>query len=271
MFLVTLLVEVLPAPDPVTLVLLAVVLYLIYHAHTHVPRIVRDCEEEVRLGAIESLAVAVNAKDRITAEHVRRVQMYAVGVGRLMNCTAAELKALHHGALLHDVGKIAVPDRILLKPGKLTPEEFRQMKRHTVDGDQIISRLKFDYPLRAVVRSHHERWDGKGYPDGLKGKQIPLVARVLAVVDCFDAVREDRPYRAGYSREQAREYILEGSGTHFDPEIVGKFLTNLPAFESEIQAGRAAMMSDYGVQDSEQLKAAAMGVRPDAGYLTASA
>src|ERR671920_2158755 len=139
--------------------------------------------EKAHRETVEALAVAINAKDQVTHEHVLRVQIYAAGVARLLGCTEAEVEALKAGALLHDIGKIAVPDYILNKPGKLTPDEFEKMKVHTLVGAQILGRVEFPYPVVPVVRSHHERWDGRGYPDGLKGEEIPLTARILSVVD----------------------------------------------------------------------------------------
>lgn len=216
---------------------------------------------------IEALAVTINAKDEVTHEHVLRVQIYATGVARLLGCTESEIEALKAGALLHDIGKIGVPDTVLNKPGKLTAEEFAQMKRHTIIGAKIIGRVEFPYQVTPIVRSHHERWDGKGYPDGLKSEDIPLTARILSVADCFDAVREDRPYRKGMTREQAVELIMQGSGTQYDPRIVGVFLTHLPEFEAEIQAHRDAPAPGFDIEDSEELLSeAACAVAPAAGF-----
>ncbi|HEX8921351.1 MAG TPA: diguanylate cyclase, partial [Pyrinomonadaceae bacterium] len=134
----------------------------------------------------------------------------------------------------HDVGKLAVPDHILNKPGRLTTAEFERMKVHTTVGAQILERVNFPYPVVPIVRHHHEQWNGLGYPDGLKGEEIPLTARILSVVDCFDSVREDRPYRRGMTRDEARALLLRGAGTHFDPNVVNLFLKNLPRFEAEI-------------------------------------
>ncbi len=214
---------------------------------------------------IEALAVAINAKDEVTHEHVLRVQIYAAGVARILGCTDAEIEALRAGALLHDIGKIAVPDYILNKPGKLTAVEFDKMKLHTVAGAQILSRVEFPYPVVPVVRHHHERWDGKGYPDGLKGEDIPLTARILSVVDCFDAVREDRQYRKAMTRDEAIKYIMEGSGAFYDPRVVGVFITHLPEFEAEIQAHRDDPAPNYGIEPMEQLSEAALKVAPAAG------
>jgi putative nucleotidyltransferase with HDIG domain len=218
---------------------------------------------------VEALAVAINAKDEVTHEHVLRVQIYAAGVARLLGCSESEVDALKAGALLHDIGKIAVPDYILNKPGKLTAAEFEKMKMHTIIGAQILGRVEFPYPVVPVVRHHHERWDGKGYPDGLAGEEIPLTARVLSVVDCFDAVREDRQYRKGMTREQAIEFLMTNSGAQYDPRVVGTFITHLPEFEAEIRAHRDAPMPTFGIEPVEQLSAAAREVAPAAGLMEA--
>ncbi|MBV9959618.1 MAG: HD domain-containing protein [Acidobacteria bacterium] len=218
---------------------------------------------------VEALAVAINAKDEVTHEHVLRVQIYAAGVARLLGCSESEVDALKAGALLHDIGKIAVPDYILNKPGKLTAAEFEKMKMHTIIGAQILGRVEFPYPVVPVVRHHHERWDGKGYPDGLSGEDIPLTARVLSVVDCFDAVREDRQYRKGMTREQAIEFLMTNSGTQYDPRVVGTFITHLPEFEAEIRAHRDAPLPTFGIEPVEQLSEAAREVAPAAGLMEA--
>ncbi|HEX3559244.1 MAG TPA: HD domain-containing phosphohydrolase [Pyrinomonadaceae bacterium] len=252
----------------VVLVIGAPVLLTVYLLHRQYRDSVRSRIETLAAAhrqTVEALAVAINAKDEVTHEHVTRVQTYAAGVARLLGCTDAEVEALRAGALLHDIGKIAVPDCILNKPGKLTVEEFNQMKLHTVVGAQILSRVEFPFPVVPVVRHHHERWDGHGYPDGLKGEEIPLTARILSVVDCFDAVREDRPYRRGMTREQAVGYVLEESGKTYDPQIVATFLAHLPEFEAEIEATRAAPAPTFGIEAAEQLSGAALAVAPAAG------
>jgi putative nucleotidyltransferase with HDIG domain len=214
---------------------------------------------------IEALAVAINAKDEVTHEHVLRVQIYSAGVARLLGCSDSDVEALRAGALLHDIGKIAVPDYILNKPGKLTAAEFEKMKMHTIAGAQILGRVEFPYPVVPVVRHHHERWDGKGYPDGLAGEDIPLTARILSVVDCFDAVREDRQYRKGLSRDEAIGLIMQGSGTQYDPRVVGTFITHLPEFEAEILAHKDAPAPSFGIEEMEQLSESARAVAPAAG------
>ena len=221
--------------------------------------------EKAHRETIEALAVAINAKDAVTHDHVLRVQIYAAGVARALGCAPDEIEALKAGALLHDIGKIAVPDHILNKPGKLTAAEFEKMKIHPIAGAQILSRVEFPYPIVPVVRHHHERWDGNGYPDGLRGEDIPLTARILAVVDCFDAVREDRQYRKGMTREEAIDVIIRGSGTQYDPRVVGTFISYLPEFEKEISAHRGAPLPTFGIEPSEQLSEAARRVLPATG------
>jgi putative nucleotidyltransferase with HDIG domain len=258
----------------VVLVVGAPVLVTIYFVHRQYRDSVRS-RIEALAGAhrqtVEALAVAINAKDEVTHEHVLRVQTYAAGVARLLGCNEGDVEALKAGALLHDIGKIAVPDYILNKPGKLTAEEFNRMKLHTVVGAQILSRVEFPFPVVPVVRHHHERWDGRGYPDGLKGEEIPLTARILSVVDCFDAVREDRQYRKAMTREQAVAFILEGSGTMYDPHVVGTFLAHLAEFESEIAAMRGTSAPTFGIEPTEQLNEAALSVAPAAGLVNENA
>jgi diguanylate cyclase (GGDEF)-like protein/putative nucleotidyltransferase with HDIG domain len=188
------------------------------------------------LNTVEVMATAIDAKDQVTPEHVRRVQIYAEGLGRIFGLAEAEIEALRAGALLHDVGKLAVPDHILNKPGKLTPSEFEKMKIHTVVGAELLARIGFPYPVVPIVRYHHERWDGKGYPEGLCRDEIPLGARILSVADCFDTAREDRPYRRGLTRDEACQLLRDESGRHFDPQVVESFLAHLPDFERRVAA-----------------------------------
>ncbi|MGA9994066.1 MAG: diguanylate cyclase [Pyrinomonadaceae bacterium] len=190
----------------------------------------------LHLATVEALATAIDAKDQTTHCHVRRVQIYATGLARVFGLTESEIEALKAGALLHDVGKLAVPDHILSKPGRLTVAEFEKMKIHTTVGAEILERVNFPYPVVPIVRHHHEQWDGCGYPHGLKGAEIPLTARILSVVDCFDSVREDRPFRRGMTRDEAIGLLIRGSGTHFDPQVVKLFVKHLNRFENEIAA-----------------------------------
>jgi len=191
---------------------------------------------KLHLATAEALATAIDAKDQITHCHVRRVQVYAARMGEAFGLSDNEISALKAGALLHDIGKLAVPPHILNKPGRLTPAEFEKMKIHTVVGAQILSRVDFPYPVVPIIRHHHERWDGRGYPDRLKGEQIPITARIISVVDCFDSVREDRPFRRGMTMDEATALLRRGSGIHFDPHVVNQFLSHLSEFDEEIAA-----------------------------------
>ncbi len=157
----------------------------------------RHVEEmaNLHLRTIEALALAIEAKDQTTHEHLQRVRVYAIEVAKELGVKGAELEALHAAALLHDIGKLAVPEHIISKPGRLTPEEFEKMKIHTLVGAEILERVRFPYPVVPIVRAHHEKWDGSGYPMGLKGAEIPIGARILSAVDYLDALASDRQYR----------------------------------------------------------------------------
>ena len=212
--------------------------HVIYVAWSRLSLKTSESEElsRIHFATAEALATAIDAKDQTTHCHVRRVQIYAAGLGEVLGLSKIEIAALKAGALLHDIGKLAVPAHIINKPGRLTQAEFEKMKVHTTVGAQILSRVDFPYPVTPIVRHHHEQWDGLGYPDGLKGEQIPITARVISVVDCFDSVREDRPFRRGMTRDEALAFLLRGAGNHFDPNIVHLFIKHLPRFEAQIAA-----------------------------------
>jgi len=177
------------------------------------------------LSTIETLAMAIDAKDQITHGHIRRVQRLAVGLAKVVGVNdEAQIKAIEAAALLHDMGKLAIPEFILNKPGRLTPNEFEVMKQHANIGADILGSIQFPYPVVPIVRHHHEAWNGGGYPDGLKGIAIPLGARILSVVDCFDALTSDRPYRPRLSTEDAINVLLQRRGTLYDPLIVDRFI-----------------------------------------------
>jgi len=177
------------------------------------------------LSTIETLAMWIDAKDQITHGHIRRVQTFSVELARELGVSDERLiKAVEAAALLHDMGKLAVPEHILNKPGKLTPGEFEKMKMHASVGAQILSAIDFPYPVVPIVRHHHESWDGTGYPDGLAGTDIPIGARILAVVDCFDALTSDRPYRPKLQDEEAVKVLCLRRGTMYDPLVVDAFL-----------------------------------------------
>jgi putative nucleotidyltransferase with HDIG domain len=177
------------------------------------------------MSTIETLAMAIDAKDQITHGHIRRVQVYAVGLANAMGIThESQLRAIEAAALLHDMGKLAVPEYILNKPGPLTTAEFEKMKLHASVGADILSAIEFPYPVVPIVRHHHENWDGSGYPDGLFGADIPIGARILSVVDCFDALTSDRPYRPRLANKDALKILQERRGTMYDPLVVDVFL-----------------------------------------------
>ncbi|MFL6213761.1 MAG: diguanylate cyclase [Blastocatellia bacterium] len=220
---------------------IAAITYFTYRVYLdRVETSTRHAEQitDLHLRTIEALAIAIDAKDEVTQDHVHRVQIYATGLARLFGLSELEIEALKAGALLHDIGKLAVPDYILNKPGKLTAAEFEKMKVHTTVGAEILERVGFPYPVVPVVRHHHERWDGRGYPDGLRGDEIPITARILTIADSFDSMREDRQYRKAMSRDEAIATLKEGAGSVFDPNIVRAFLDQLEEFEAEIRERR---------------------------------
>jgi ribonuclease P protein subunit RPR2 len=177
------------------------------------------------MATVRALANAVEARDAYTGKHAERVAAYALEIARAAKLDLAGDREIEFGFLLHDIGKVAVPDSILYKPGPLTTEERALMARHPAIGAEIVGQIEFLTDAARVVRSHHERWDGMGYPDGLAGEQIPLAARVFAVADVLDALTTDRPYRAGFPLRQARAMIMEESGSHFDPDVIDAFRT----------------------------------------------
>src|SRR6476660_3331914 len=190
----------------------------------------------IHMNTIESLAIAIDAKDQTTHGHVRRTQIYAREMGKLFSVTESEIQALHAGALLHDIGKLAVPEYILNKPGKLTEAEFAKMKIHPTVGGDILKRVNFPYPVEDIVRYHHEKWDGSGYPKGLKGEAIPLIARIISVLDFYDATRCDRPYRKGMKREESLALLNSMTGSAFDRKVVEKFIAHVEEFDRLIDS-----------------------------------
>jgi putative nucleotidyltransferase with HDIG domain len=181
--------------------------------------------DRLYLSTVETLAMAIDAKDDVTHSHVRRVQAYALGLARALGITdELELKAIEAAALLHDTGKLAVPEHILNKPGTLTEAEFEKMKRHVDVGADILALVQFPYPVVPIVHCHHENWDGTGYPRGVAGEAIPIGARILSVVDCFDALTSDRPYRGRMTEEAALQILRERRGRMYDPRVVDTFI-----------------------------------------------
>jgi putative nucleotidyltransferase with HDIG domain len=175
------------------------------------------------MATVRALSNAVEARDAYTGKHAERVAAYGIEIARALGLPRPDAPEIEFGFLLHDIGKVAVPDSILYKPGALTVEERALMARHPVVGAEIVSDIEFLTEAAKVVRSHHEHWDGSGYPDGLAGDEIPVAARVFAVADVLDALTTDRPYRPGLPLREAREMIVAESGSHFDPEVVEAF------------------------------------------------
>jgi diguanylate cyclase (GGDEF)-like protein/putative nucleotidyltransferase with HDIG domain len=215
-----------PQVHGVASLLILPVLYFVYRSYqTYLDRLENEKRhvEEIaglHVRTIEALALAIEAKDQTTFDHLRRVRIYAIEIGRELGLGADELEALRAAALLHDIGKLAVPEHIISKPGKLTPEEFEKMKIHPVVGAEILERVQFPYPVVPVVRCHHEKWNGTGYPAGLKGEEIPIGARILSAVDCLDALASDRQYRKAMPLAKAMEIVVAESGKSFDPRVV---------------------------------------------------
>ena len=228
----------------------------------------RHAEEvaALHLRTIESLALAIEAKDHTSHKHLQRVRVFAVEVAKELGYPEEEIEALRAAALLHDIGKLAIPEHIINKPGRLSPEEFEKMKIHTQVGAEILQRVAFPYPVAPIVRSHHERWDGTGYPDGLKGEQIPKGARVLAAVDCLDALASHRQYRGAVSLDAAMEKVASMSGSAFEPSIVEILNRRYRELESKVQSDselsptageEATLSSDVRVEAS---------IEPAAGF-----
>ncbi len=199
-----------------------------------------------QLATILALAKLAEYRDEDTGRHIERIQHFCKLLVTLMadkpgfqyQISSIFIDNITHASPLHDIGKVGIPDHILLKPGKLTPEEFTVMKTHTVIGFDLLRAVKDQYTKNSFIntgieisRSHHERWDGKGYPDGLKGAEIPLSARILAVADVYDALRSKRPYKAGFAHKESCQMILEGRGSQFDPEVIDAFVELGEKFE----------------------------------------
>jgi putative nucleotidyltransferase with HDIG domain len=200
--------------------------YLVHRSNrTHLSQMERERSHMqaingLHLRTIEALALAIDAKDHTTHDHLQRVQLYASEIGKDLGLSEEEQDALTAAAVLHDIGKLAVPESIISKPGKLTRSEFEKMKVHPVVGAEILERVAFPYPVVPIVRSHHEKWDGSGYPYGLRGEEIPIGARILSAVDCLDALASDRQYRRALPLDEAMARVAAEAGTAFDPKVV---------------------------------------------------
>jgi putative nucleotidyltransferase with HDIG domain len=209
---------------------------------------------DLYLSTIETLAMAVDAKDQITHGHIRRVQVYAVELAKRLGVdNGQQLKAIEAAALLHDMGKLAIPEHILNKPGKLTAAEFETMKRHAAIGADLLSSIRFPYPVVPIIRHHHENWNGQGYPTGISGTDIPLGARILSVVDCFDALNSDRPYRPRLTPEESFTILRERRGTMYDPLIVDTFIEAYPEIVelANIAGQQARTLLDTNAENTE--------------------
>jgi putative nucleotidyltransferase with HDIG domain len=224
-----------------------VCLPLVYLVHrssrTHIVQVEQEKKHVVEMNGlhlrtIEALALAIDAKDHTTHDHLQRVQLYAVEIGKDLGLSESGLDAIRAASMLHDIGKLAVPEHIISKPGKLTRAEFEKMKIHPVVGAEILERVRFPYPVVPIVHSHHEKWDGTGYPDGLKGNEIPIGARILAAVDCLDALASDRQYRRALPLDEAMARVAAEAGTAFDPAVVRALQARYQELEARANASR---------------------------------
>ena len=227
-----------------TALLTSMPVYLLYRTYKVYLGRVQDEQRHVaevsdlHLATIEALALAIDAKDQTAESHIRRVQVYAAGLARALGMSDNEIQGVKTAALLHDIGKLAVPEHILSKPGPLTQEEFQKIRIHPQVGAEIISGVPFPYPVAPLILSHHERFDGKGYPAGLKGEDIPLGARILSVVDYFDALMSERPYHKAMSFDAAIGLLRQESGKALDPRVVLTFIEMYPGLAAEADASR---------------------------------
>jgi putative nucleotidyltransferase with HDIG domain len=217
------------------------------------------------LSTVETLAMAIDAKDQITHGHIRRVQTYAIGLAKALGVADTKvIRAIEAAALLHDMGKLAVPEHILNKPGKLTASEYERMKLHASVGAQILSAIDFPYPVVPIVRHHHENFDGTGYPDRLRGEDIPLGARIMAVVDCYDALTSDRPYRPALCDAEALAIIEARKGTMYDPAVTDAFVKVHAEIAAEV-SGNPHDASTFRELLHQPLPEAAVVERNDSG------
>ena len=251
--------------------LLLPVMYLVYRSYDlYLGRLEEEKKHvsdmaNLHLRTIEALALAIDAKDDTTHDHLQRVKVYATEIGREMGLAPADMQALEAASLLHDIGKLAVPEYIISKPGKLTPEEFDKMKIHPVVGAEILERVRFPYPVVPIVRAHHEKWDGSGYPDGLKGEEIPVGARILGVVDCLDALASDRQYRRAFPLDVALQKVVDDAGKSFDPRVVEVLARRCAELE---QMARSTRVEETKLSTNTRVE---RGAAPAAGFESAAA
>ena len=250
-------------------IVLLPVIYLIYRSYQLYLARLEDERRHVEsiaglhMRTIEALALAIEAKDQTTHNHLRRVRVYAVEVGKQLGLEGQDLEALKAAALLHDIGKLAVPEHIISKPGRLNQEEFEKMKIHPVVGAEILERVSFPYAVAPIVRAHHEKWDGSGYPYGLQGEEIPIGARILSAVDCLDALASDRQYRRAMSLEDSMNEVVALSGKSFDPRVV------LILKQHHVELERLAQATPESAKLSTDLRID-KGAEPAAGFQAAA-
>ena len=239
--------------------------YRLYLSRLESEKIYAEQVSQLHLRTIEALALAIEAKDQRTGEHLQRVRVYAMELAKELGLSEAETDALKAAAVLHDIGKLAVPEQIISKPGKLTPEEFEKMKIHPVVGAEILEQVHFPYPVVPIVRSHHEKWDGTGYPDGLAGEAIPIGARILAAVDYLDALASDRQYRKALPLDEAMSMVVGQTGTSFDPRVVSVLRRRYV----ELEKMAKELPPQIPTKLSTELKVE-RGARPAAGFAEAA-
>ena len=228
--------------------LLASIAWRLHLAHAQSSRRHIELLTKLHLATIESLTMAIDAKDPLARGHINRVRMLAEGLGRAVGYPENQMEGLKTAALLHDIGKLAVPEHILSKPAKLSPAEFSKIMTHPVVAADILSNVEFPYEVVPIVRHHHEKFDGGGYPSGLVGEEIPLGARILTVVDCYEAMTTSRAYRHAYTREQALDTMLRESGQTFDPSILNKFIEVIDSLEFDHSALNAQPVTLPGIE-----------------------
>ena len=251
-----------------TSLLILPVIYLLYRSYRlylgKLDNEKRHVEEmaDLHMRTIEALALAIEAKDHTTHDHLQRVRVYAIEVAKELGMSPEEMEALQAAALLHDIGKLAVPEHIISKPGRLTPAEFEKMKIHPVVGAEILEHVRFPYPVVPIVRAHHEKWDGTGYPFGLKGEAIPIGARVLSAVDYLDALASDRQYRKALPLEEVIKSLSGESGKAFDPKVVGILQNRYRELERLVNS---QFGQEVGSKLSTEVKVE-RGSAPDAGF-----
>src|SRR5262252_9163232 len=238
--------------------------YRLYLGKLETEKIHAQQVSKLHLRTIEALALAIEAKDETTGEHLQRVRVYAMELAKELGLTADETEALQAASVLHDIGKLAVPEHIISKPGRLTPEEFDKMKIHPIVGAEILEQVDFPYPVVPIVRAHHEKWDGSGYPFGLQGDAIPVGARILAAVDCLDALASDRQYRRALPLDEAMTKVASEAGTSFDPKIVS--ILQLRYVEWEKMANEQPRETPPKLSTDIKVE---RGAAPDAGFAEA--